>query len=457
MRLIKSEIDLLTCPPDRKDLLVFDDALPGFGLRITASGQKVFLFQYRWGARVRRIRLGRYGDLTPAQARRLAEKARGDVAAGNDPMGERQAKIAAENDAREAREAEAEADAFTFARLVDEWAREKLSLRSLSYQREALRALRVSLGELLPLPARKVDAAMLRAALGKITSTTPRAIGITARGPVPERGRPGTTIQKRVRAYVHAMFAWAVANGLAESNPAATVRIEGRSAPRERVLTDAELGEAWRAAGKIGWPWGPFFRLLMLTLQRKAEVAGMRWSEISVDGTRWEIPGARTKNRKPHIVYLVPQAREILAGLPRLTIPPGHTPSPYVFTTTGRVPIQDFSHAKDKIDRLILQERMERAQATRELPAPLEPWRNHDLRRTGTTVMVRMRVRWEVADRILNHVGSVISGVKAVYQLYDFLDERQAALEKWAEHLEGCAKIGDPCIRVTGGELSTKR
>ena len=76
MKLGKREIDALTCPPDRRDRLVFDDDLTGFAIRVTRDGSKIFLFQYRRGAAVRRVRIGTYGDLTPAQARRLGDEAR---------------------------------------------------------------------------------------------------------------------------------------------------------------------------------------------------------------------------------------------------------------------------------------------------------------------------------------------------------------------------------------------
>ncbi|MFC7609335.1 Arm DNA-binding domain-containing protein [Teichococcus aestuarii] len=65
VKLGKREIDAITCPPDRQDLLVFDDQLPGFALRVTKAGKKVFLFQYRFGGRVQRMVLGDYGVLTP--------------------------------------------------------------------------------------------------------------------------------------------------------------------------------------------------------------------------------------------------------------------------------------------------------------------------------------------------------------------------------------------------------
>jgi len=88
----KRQIEGLTCPPGRRDLLVFDEELHGFGIRVTAAGAKTFLLQYQLGGRGgRRVRmtLGRYGEVTPTQARNLAEIARGKVKGGQDPQAER--------------------------------------------------------------------------------------------------------------------------------------------------------------------------------------------------------------------------------------------------------------------------------------------------------------------------------------------------------------------------------
>jgi hypothetical protein len=89
------------------------------------------------------------------------------------------------------------------------------------------------------------------------------------KGPPPTQGAPGVTIRQRVRAYAHAAFSWAAKQQLVPSNPVADVHVDYRPVARERVLTDAEIGEVWRAAGSLGWPWGPFFRFVMLTLRRR--------------------------------------------------------------------------------------------------------------------------------------------------------------------------------------------
>ncbi len=166
----------------------------------------------------------------------------------------------------------------------------------------------------------------------------------------------------------------------------------------------------------------------------------MRWPELAPDGTHWTLPGGRTKNGKPHIVHLSASAREIVAAAPRIATGPDLTPSVFIFTTTGKAPISGFSHAKTRLDNLTLTERIKTGEARGEPSKNLEPWRLHDLRRTGVTAMALLEVRQEIADRILNHVGGTVTGVAAVYQRHEWLAERAQALDQWAEHVQACAE-----------------
>jgi hypothetical protein len=441
MKLGKREIDLLACPPDRKDRLVFDDELSGFAVRVTRDGAKVFLFQYRRGAAVRRVTIGRYGELTPAQARKRAVALRGRVAAGGDPAAERAAELAAEAEAARKRRQAAQADALSLGKLIELWAAKQLAAKSESYRREAQRALRVHLAGLLGLPAHGIQVATVQRALDgmqrpRVGAGAQAGAGKSRRkGPPSATATTGETQARRVRAYGRALYNWAMKRNLVPGNPFAAATVEGRDLPRERVLTDAELGEVWRAAGGLGWPWAAYLRVLLLTLQREREVAEMAWSELSPDLALWELPGARTKNGKPHLVHLAEPVRAILRGVPRMA------GSPLVFTTTGRTPISGFGHAKARLDAAILAARAEAAAQAGGEAAPLQPWRLHDLRRTGVTVLARLGVRWEVADRVLNHVQGAIKGVAAIYQRHDYLAEREVALTTWAGHVLTAAAV----------------
>lgn len=445
MKLTKREIDALTCPPDRREVLKFDDETRGFAIRATNRGAKVFLFEYWRDGRTHRIRIGRYGDLTPTEARRIAEGLRGEVARGGHPAALRQAE-------RAKRQHGAGPDVLTLGALVARWEAMQLAHRSERYRREAVRAIRTCLATLLIEPAEALTLAMVQNAVDGIpdgprkSEPNPRDDD-GDRGPSDRAAKSGAVMARRVRDYGRAMFEWARSRSLVTANPFTGVIVEGRDKPRERWLSDAELAEVWTATNALGPPWGPYLRFLMLTLQREAETAGMRWDELNEDQTVWTLPGHRTKNGKAHMVPLSAPARAILATVDRF---PG---SPLVFTTTGDTPISGFSRAKVRLDRAIMAARQVTA-GKDEAAMPMTSWRLHDFRRTGVTQLANLGVRWEVADRILNHTQGAINGVAAVYQRHDFMRERVAALSTWAAHVLALAEgvnTADNVVSLRGG------
>jgi len=162
-------------------------------------------------------------------------------------------------------------------------------------------------------------------------------------------------------------------------------------------------------------------RLLLLTAQRREEVAAMRWSEIAKDGSAWTLPAERSKNHKAHIVHLSEPARAILASVPRIQ------GQDLIFSTTGETAPSGFSRAKRALDA--------------DMPTTGGTgWRFHDFRRTAVTWGANAGFAPLVADRLLNHVGGTISGVAAVYQMGEFLAERRALLDGWAAHVLACGE-----------------
>jgi integrase len=142
----------------------------------------------------------------------------------------------------------------------------------------------------------------------------------------------------------------------------------------------------------------------------------MRWSELSEDGATLSLPAERVKNNKPHDIFLSPAAREIIAAMPRIA------GSEFVFTTTGDRPVNGFSKAKARLDRM--------------MPG-VAPWRTHDLRRTTASGLQRLGVPLPVTERILGHVSGSFAGIVGVYQRHEYRDERRVALERWATHVAG--------------------
>src|SRR5262249_44383247 len=108
----------------------------------------------------------------------------------------------------------------------------------------------------------------------------------------------------RVLAAVRRVFNWAVEIDLLSASPVAKVKAPHAELSRDRVLSDEEIRHLWRACGIIGYPFGDLAKFLLLTGQRRTEVAGMRWREIDLEKREWLIPATRTKNAQPHLVPL---------------------------------------------------------------------------------------------------------------------------------------------------------
>jgi integrase len=216
----------------------------------------------------------------------------------------------------------------------------------------------------------------------------------------------------RTLATLSKMFSWCVERSIIEVSPCIGVKRPAPEVSRERVLGDEELRLIWQAAERLGYPFGTFAQLLILTGQRRNEVGWMCWSEIT--NTLWTIPSARTKNGRTHEVPLSRAAQALLAKTPRIA------GGDYVLTTTGTMPIKGFGVPKRKIDEL----------------APIAVrWTFHDLRRTLASGMARLGVNLPVIEKVLNHTGGSFAGVAGIYQRHDFAGEKRGALELWAQHV----------------------
>jgi integrase len=189
-------------------------------------------------------------------------------------------------------------------------------------------------------------------------------------------------------------------------------------APRQRILTDAEISLIWRASqGEIRngiestYPGGPFVRFLLLTAVRRGEAACMAWAEVDLDNALWVIPAHRTKSGAPHEVPLSGMAVDLLSSLPRFA-------GDFVFSANGgRAPIKGFGKFKDTIDG--------RA-------AGLAEWRFHDLRRTARTNLSSLGVTPFIAELVIGHQQK---GVHKVYDVHRYQAEKRDALERWANRL----------------------
>jgi integrase len=383
-RLTKSAIDALPTPPS--DLVYWDESLPGFGVKVTPVGRKVFIVLYRTsgaGSRLRKYTIGPYGRVTLHVARNEAQRVLAARTEGRDPATEK----------REARR-----------RLVTD--RVDDLVEGFIKQHASKRRSGAEIGRILK-----------REIVGRWGSRSVHEIKrrdiIELVSEVVDRGAP--VAANKTLKVAKTFFGWCVGKAILDRSPCEGVKPPTREVTRDRVLSDEELGRVIKAAREIGRAFGGIVELLALTAQRRDEVAQLSWDELDLDKRVWTMPGSRTKNGKPHIVHLSEPATRVIKSRPRSGVA-------YVFGN-GDKPFTGFSRAKRELD--------EKSQ--------ILGWRLHDLRRTAVSGMARLGVAPHVADKILNHTAGTISGVAAVYQRHEFMAERKEALDAWGGHVEEIA------------------
>ena len=324
--------------------------------------------------------------------------------------------------------------------LIDDWNRLHLADRRPSYAAEAVRALHYAFEDRLDDAAEDLDRAGVVRALDTLTRRGQRKDGDgTSRS-------KGGAIRGRTAAYGRAAYAWATKRGAVQVNPFANLPVAKSVTKRERVLSDRELAEVWQATGEASAPYGTLIRLLILTGQRRSEVAAMTWAELSDDLTTWTIPGARTKNGVTHAVPLSAPARDFLREIgPEASRRPA---AGLVFPGVAGTPFAGWSKSKRALDKAITKVRAKVAADTGQPPAALAPWNVHDLRRTVATGLQSLGVRLEVTEAVLNHISGSRGGIAGVYQRHDWAAEKRAALDSWAAHVLAAIKQKPPIDKV---------
>jgi integrase len=380
IKLTKSAIEALPIP--EKDVVHWDSGLPGFGVKVTPQGRKVFIVLYRVagaGSRLRKYTIGPYGHVTLHQARLAAHKVFAAKQEGRDP-------------ATEKRNARRRVVTDRVDELLEAYITQHVSQNRSA--REISRLLRREVGTTWG--ARSIHEIGKREVVDIISA-------------IEQRGAP-IAANKALKA-IKTFLRWCVGRAVLDQSPADGVPLPAKETARDRILTDDELAQVISAARKIGNPYGGIVELLALTGQRREEVTRCTWDEFDIDARTWMLPNERTKNAKPHFVHLSDQTMAVLNRAAKR--------GNYVFSRTGDRPFNDFSKAKRELDKL----------------SGVTGWRLHDLRRTCVSGMARLGVPPHVADKILNHQAGTISGVAAVYQRHDFIVERKNALERWGAHI----------------------
>ena len=381
MKLTQRRIGLLECPGGKKDALVFDDEQRGLGVRVAASGAKNYLAQYALAGGKRRVPLGSCDAISLAAAREATKAIMGDVAKGRDPAAE-----------RKGAGLKAKREALTLDGLIEQWAALHLSGKRANYSTAAVGALRRTFARRLESPAADLD----------------RAAAVRALDDLAKNGK--TQMAASTARYGSALYGWAKRRGTVSVNPFEGVPIAPLTR-RDRILSDEEIRLIWGATEEPG-PFNAIVRALLLTGQRREEVATLTWAEIDETLSGWTLPAVRSKNGKPHSIPLSDQMRALLRNQPR------RSGTDLVFPGQ-RGAFSGWGKAKDRLDQR----------------CGVSDWTLHDLRRTTATGLQKLGVRLEVTEAVLGHVSGSRAGIVGVYQRHHWADEKRAALVAWGAHV----------------------
>lgn len=377
--------------PPSKRVERFDAGVPCLCLRITDKGAKSWSVYYRLYGKHRRETIGAWPAVGVTAAREQAREIKDQAKAGIDP-----------SDVKKAARAEPEdQDSGTFKAVAERYIKRECSRLKRGGDLEG-----VIRRELVPEWGEHQIAEIRRGDLTKLTDKL-----LDAEKPMAAHKLHEVT--KRI-------FNWALDRGDVEASPFAAMRAPVRKETRDRALKNNEIKVLWSAWEGMAYPFGRMMQMLLLTGQRRSEVAGMRWSEVDLDKAEWTIPAERSKSKRKHLVPLSTAVVEILGSLPRFT------EGDHVFTTTsGRRPISGFSKAKRRVSKLLDEDE--------KIEVGVDAWRLHDLRRTVRTGMARLGAPEIVGERVLNHIPR---GLSRIYNVHEYLDEKRDALARWAQEVE---------------------
>ena len=374
-RLTEKEIRTLPTP-EKGNRIYFDDIVGGFGIRVTASGTKAFVFDYRVNRRHRRLTIGRYPSWNATAARERAKKLKLQVDRGRDPLGEKEEGRAAP----------------TFTGVAAEYLE-----RHASKKKSGFRDKQYLTRDVLPSWGNRKAADIKRRDVLELIERKAEQAPISA---------------NRLLACIRKVFNWAISRDLLDTNPCSQVPSPGIEKRRDRVLTEAEIAAFWDGldSAPMRGEVRTALRLILVTSQRPGEVCEIELADLN--GDWWTVPAAKAKNGLSHRVPLSALAQEQLQPRREATerwlfpAPRGNAP---IQVNALSVPLRNNNHFG------------------------LERFTPHDLRRTAATMMASMGTDRLTLSKILNHVET---GVTAVYDRATYDGPKRAALTKWERRLK---------------------
>jgi integrase len=389
MNLTDDAIKKLALPADAPDgKIFFDDKISGLGVRCYSSGRKTWLYQFRLAGRSFKYEIGSTEKVLASKARTEAKIAAGHVAKGENPIDLRRQAEAKHKD--------------QFGDLVTEYLDEKLNpikpgkkpMRPRSYA-EVKRHLE---DHCKPFKYRAIKG-LTQDDVASLYKKISRSAG------------PGAASHtwSTLRAFMH----WCMGRGVLEKNVAALYDGGGTNEPRNRTLTDSELAIVWKACNTDQF--GDIVKLAILTGARRDEVGHMHVDELNLGNKNWLLPEARSKNRREFLFTLSDNAVDILKKAVE-------TREAHVFGYGTERGFSGWSKAKKALDKRIT-----------EAGHKLKPWQIHDLRRSFSNGLQRLKIKPHVIEACLNHMPPKL---ERTYQTHLYEDEKRAALKRWAVHLD---------------------
>ncbi|MEM7446477.1 MAG: tyrosine-type recombinase/integrase, partial [Pseudomonadota bacterium] len=341
---------------------------------------KTWQVMYRIGGRKRRLSLGTFPVLPVGLARESARTLLAEVAKGKDPAAQR---------------ASARGGSLTFEEFAQAYVERYAKRRKQTWQEDKAAIAR----DLLPAWGhRPVDAIGRRDVIALIE-------GIGARG-------HGYAANRRL-SLLRTMFAWGVEVAMVPATPVIGIEPPGHEQRRQRVLDDAEITALWHAWETMAWPFGVLFKLLLLTAQRRNQMANLRLADIALADQVWTVGGTKSGGRRQsHAIPLSTHALEIITSVPR-------SPGAFVFPARGRTDrtVTGFSKAAQRASKL----------------SGVTDWRTEDLRRTAAAGMLDLQVPSQIVRDILNRAApTMIAGINVLETDTGF-EAMRAALEAWGE------------------------
>ena len=393
MKLDSKTVARLALPAGKSDVIVFDELLPGFGLRLRGAGgpvRKSWIVQYRRAGRSRRLLLGSAEVLSAEQARTAAKKALGAVATGSDPQAD---KATRRNQ-----------DRFTFRAVADDYLRAK---QPTVRPRTFVEMQRYLCGSYFK-------------ALHSVPADQITRRDVAARLLVIDR-ECGVVTALRARSHISSFFAWGIAQGLMDSNPVVGAAQLKPPPARDRVLDDAELSAILRACEDDDF--GKIVRLLIILGARRTEVGGLRWSELDLNRGVWLLPRERAKNAREHLLPLPALALSILETVPRVMN------RDCLFGERSAGGFTLWAAAKSALDARLADQ--------------VRKWTLHDIRRTFATRLCDLGTAPHVVEQILNHQSGHRAGIAGIYNKSSYEREVKAALALWADHVRTLIEGGE--------------